>query len=56
MKYALEREFHDYNKVSCDVERWLPYEAMYLRILFYFLAFRFYVNIIIVERFERVAE
>ena len=29
---------------------------MYLGILFYFLAFKFYVNIIIVKRFERVAE
>ena len=26
-KYALEREFHDHNKVSCDVECWLLYEA-----------------------------
>ena len=26
-KHALEREFHDYNKVSCDVEWWLLYEA-----------------------------
>ena len=26
-KHALEREFHYYNKVSCDVEWWLLYEA-----------------------------
>ena len=26
-KYALEHEFHDHNKVSCDVECWLLYEA-----------------------------
>ena len=26
-KYALEREFRDYNKVSCDVECWLLCEA-----------------------------
>ena len=26
-KYALEREFHDHNKASCDVECWLLYEA-----------------------------
>ena len=27
-KYALEREFRDHNKVSCDVECWLLYEAI----------------------------
>lgn len=27
-KYALEREFHNYNKVSCDIECWLCGGAM----------------------------
>ena len=40
-KYALEREFCDHNKVSCDVECWFLYKATASKALYVTWAFGF---------------